>query len=184
MLLTAVPKRRPTTEGAGSMSSEDSALCQPAITDDLVTIGLKADSSETVIRLLSARLLRLGYVTPEFADAAVEREREFPTGLPAQIPVAIPHCDPRYSRGSAIAFGRLEEPVQFGEMGTLDQTIDVDMVFLLALCEPESQVRWLKKLADFLQERQLLADLQSLVSEHEVASYLRRHIIGDGSVGK
>ena len=166
------------------MSSEDSALCQPAITDDLVTIGLKADSSETVIRLLSARLLRLGYVTPEFADAAVEREREFPTGLPAQIPVAIPHCDPRYSRGSAISFGRLEEPVRFGEMGTLDRTIDVDMVFLLALCEPESQVRWLKKLADFLQERQLLADLQSLVSEHEVASYLRRHIIGDGSVGK
>ena len=180
----AESRQRAMSGGMGLTISDEAASCLPAIKDGLVIVGLKADSSEAAIRLLSERLLRWGYVTSEFADATVERELTFPTGIPAQIPVAIPHCDACYSRKSAIAFGRLEQPVRFGEMGALGRTIEVELVFLLALHDPESQVHWLKKLADFFQEREPLAGLLSLGSEHEVARYLRRHIIGDGRGGE
>jgi len=157
----------------------------PAIEENLVLVGLQAPTAEDVIRALSDRLYRAGYVDEGFAKAVAERERTFPTGLPTEIPVAIPHTEPQHCHRPAIAVGLLEKPVPFGLMGTDDQTVQTQVVFLLAITDPKLQVQWLRRLVEFFQRPGLLREIQSVPSAADVAHILRRHLLsqrgGDGA---
>ena len=48
-----------------------------------------ANSSEEAITLCGEALHKAGVVGEDFAAACVEREKNFPTGLPTEIPTAI-----------------------------------------------------------------------------------------------
>lgn len=147
------------------------------INEELILTDLECLTSDDVIKSLSERLYHAEYVKQGFAEAVLNREREFPTGLPSEIPVAIPHCDPAYCNHSAIALGLLKNPVAFGEMGSNNHTVLVDIVFLLALNDPNQQVAWLKRLADFFQNTNLLKDLRDSTSNIEAAKLLRKHLL-------
>jgi len=150
---------------------------QVIIHEDLVLTDLDCSSSEEVIRVLGDRLYQAGHVNRDFSDAVIAREREFPTGLPCDIPVAIPHCDSSYCKHSAIALGILKNPVAFGEMGHSNKQLLLDTVFLLALNDPDKQVIWLKRLVGFLQESQLLTDLRNQPSTRHIAEFLQKHLL-------
>jgi PTS system galactitol-specific IIA component len=154
-----------------------------AIDERLILPGLAAASAAEAIRTLSERMLRAGYVTEGFADAVLAREDSFPTGLPTPIPVALPHTDAHHCRRPAIAVGLLAEPVFFGVMGIPDQTIPVQVVFLLAVTEPKQQVRWLKQLVEFFQQPDLIGQLQAAPSPSAVARILRGHLRLEESAG-
>jgi PTS system galactitol-specific IIA component len=143
-----------------------------AFNEDLVMLGMEAKTSEEVIRLISDHLRQAGYVKPTFADAAVERERTFPTGLPTEIPVAIPHTDPEHCIHPALVVGVFKDPVPFGRMGAESTTVMAQMVFLLAICDPKSQVAWLGRLARFFQQPGLLAQVAAARLKEEVVQIL------------
>lgn len=147
------------------------------INEELILTDLNCLTSEEVIDALSERLYRAGYVKQGFAEAVINREREFPTGLPCEIPVAIPHCDPANCKHSGIALGLLKKPVAFGEMGVNDRKVLVDIVFLIALNDPDQQVVWLKRLTDLFQNAKLLRELQATTSNLEAAELLRKHLL-------
>ena len=51
-----------------------------------------ANSSEEAITLCGEALHKAGIVGEDFGKACVEREKDYPTGLPTEIPTAIPHA--------------------------------------------------------------------------------------------
>ena len=149
----------------------------PAIDEHLIVLGLRAATAAEAIRTLSERLLQSGYVTKGFAEAVIAREAIFPTGLPTPIPVALPHTDAQHCRRPAIAVGLLADSVPFGVMGTPDQMIPVQVVFLLAVTDPKQQVRWLKQLVEFFQQPQHIRQIQAAALPADVARTLRGHLL-------
>lgn len=139
-----------------SSNNQLSSLILP----DFVEVGLKADDKESAIRSLAALLIGQNYVKETYIDAVLTREKSFPTGLRTlDVHVAIPHCDVGHCIHPGIAVGVLASPVEFTEMATLDKFVDVKIIFLLAITEPEQQVIWLARLVNLFQTPGFLVSL-------------------------
>ncbi len=152
-----------------------------AIEESLVILGMKAKMAEEVLVILGERLLHAGYVHKDFTQAVLDRERSSPTGLPTEIPVAIPHTDVSHCKRPAIAVAVLDEPVPFGLMGAPGEQAPVQAVFMLALTEPHTQVRWLNRLINFFQQTSQFRQLLAANTPECVASILRAHLISPGA---
>ncbi|HET7012097.1 MAG TPA: PTS sugar transporter subunit IIA, partial [Anaerolineales bacterium] len=136
-------------------------------------IGLRVNDREEAISVLAALLLGKGNVAPEFLAAVLQREKEFPTGLPTQgMPIALPHTEARHVHKSSMAIGILERPVLFREMGSPDREIPVSAIFLLAIADHDSQVLALQQLADLFQDGSTLARLAVAHEESQVHAAL------------
>jgi PTS system galactitol-specific IIA component len=72
--------------------------------------------------------------------------------------------------------GLLADSVTFGVMGTPDQVIPVQVVFLLVVTDPKQQVRWLKQLVEFFQQPQHIRQIQAAASPSDLAKILRGHL--------
>jgi PTS system galactitol-specific IIA component len=113
-----------------------------------VRVRISCKQDEDVIRLLCQALAEGDYVSPEYEEACVSREREMPTGLPTSpCGIAIPHADPKYTLRPAIAIATLNPKIPFREMGRPDQFVDVGVVCVLAVADPKKQVDLLRRIA-------------------------------------
>lgn len=116
--------------------------------EDLVFTQKHFEEREGAILFLAEQLREKGYVYKTFANAVVEREEKYPTGLYlGKINVAIPHTDTNYVKQSGVAILTLDKPVIFNKMDDPSQTIPVLIIFLLAVSEPNEYVQFLSKLA-------------------------------------
>jgi galactitol PTS system EIIA component len=145
----------------------------PIVNEALILPSLPAYSSQEVIVHLAEPLKANQYVAPSYPQAVIEREREFPTGLPTEIPVALPHTEARHCYAAGIAVATLDQPVTFRQMGAPDSLIDVEMVFMLAISDPKAQVEWLKRLIDFFQGKGNLSALKRFSNSAQMAQFLR-----------
>jgi PTS system galactitol-specific IIA component len=144
---------------------------------DLIQINLHADDSSAVIRALGKMLQDLGYVHDTFVDAVIEREKIFATGLPTpEIQVAIPHADVEHVKRTAIAIGILANPITFGEMGSQDGTVDVQIACCLAVKESESLVSLLQNLVGIFQDTEFLRQLLAQESPEAVADLINARL--------
>ena len=57
----------------------------------MILTEVQAESAEAVIRTLCDKAMENSCIEPTFVQAILEREKEYPTGLPTVIPLAIPH---------------------------------------------------------------------------------------------
>ena len=136
--------------------------------DKKVLLFDKNPSTKTeALTELANELYKVGVVTKEYTPAILKRESNFPTGLMTQtMGVAIPHCDPDKVIAPQIGFMRLKEPIIFHQMG--DNTkIPVNMIFMLALKQSDSQLSMLQKLMALFQNREAMNTLRSITSVDE-----------------
>ena len=147
----------------------------------LVSSSLLSSHWEGVIRELSSLLVRTGYVKGSFADASVEREREFPTGLPTPtIGVAIPHADVLHVNKPAMAIGVCRTPVRFGVMGgATGETMDVSLVFLLAIAEAHAHIDTLTQLMAFFQDADATAAVVRAKTPEDMLTVVRKYVTHD-----
>jgi len=135
----------------------------------LVLLSLAAQNKEEAITKLSNLLLEQGYVKDSFVQAVLEREKVFATGLPTvNVKVAIPHTDVEHVIRPALAVGILKEPVEFQEMGSPENTIQAEIIFLLAMTDPQAQLSLLQKLVQLFQTEGLLLAVKKAKSPEEV----------------
>jgi len=137
--------------------------------DKLVCIFEKAvNRDEAIYRLVS--LLEAGeYVKTSFRQAVIEREKLFPTGLPTQpVGIAIPHTDAEHVKSGAIAVGILKKPVVFCEMGNPESNVEVSIITMLAISEPDMLIPFLRKLAKTFQNTEFLLGLKAAKNIEEV----------------
>ena len=136
----------------------------------LVICPMSAENSSDAITQLGSLLQDQGSVQDSFVEAVIEREKVFATGLPTpEIQVAIPHTDPEHVRQTAIAIGVLPDPVQFGEMGNPEATVDVNIVCVLAVKEADFLVSLLQELVAIFQDAEILHQVVAASSAGAVA---------------
>ena len=114
------------------------------------------------------------------SPGCLNREKEYPTGLPTNgVGVAIPHAEIKYVLKPGIAVATLRTPVKFNVMGNPDEQVDVKLIFMLAIKDPNVQISILKKLVSIFQEEQLLVKLIDIKNEEEFADILNSIINED-----
>ncbi|NRX30564.1 PTS system galactitol-specific IIA component [Clostridium beijerinckii] len=114
---------------------------------DLIALNLEVKNKEEVIQELGKRMFEKGYVKSTYIDAVLEREKTLPTGLDiGEMCVAIPHTDSKHVNESNVALAVLKNPVEFRNMIDPSKKVEVMVVFLLAINDPDSQVTLLSKL--------------------------------------
>ena len=145
-----------------------------------VLINVEANSSGEVIRLLTELLAKNGYVKNEYADVVINREKEYPTGIPTGgLEVAIPHgfaddCVLSPTVGAAT----LAYPVVFRNMFDPDMELPVKMVFLIALSSKDKneQAKNLESIMNILPDDVLLNKLYVSKTGQEFVEAMGKHL--------
>lgn len=148
----------------------------------LIFQEVKDDNKEKVLRDLAEKMVEENYVKPSFVKAVLEREKDFPTGLPtASYGVAIPHCDTVHVISPGVAVGILKEPIRFNVMGCGDEEVLVKVIFMLAIKEPNKQLEMLEKLTKIFQNDSIL---KSIVHSDKMRIYetLNKYLSDDKEV--
>ena len=129
--------------------------------DGLVARFPGARDAADAVRRVGALLVAAGAATPAYVEAAVERETEQPTGLPAPVPFALAHTDAEGALRLAAAVGVFDRAVSFRRMDDPDQELPVRVVAVLAVPTRHLQAEvlsgLLRRLADPELARALLA---------------------------
>ncbi len=130
--------------------------------------------SSSVIRLLGERLYQMGYVNDGFIDATLRREDSMPTGLPlgGEFNAALPHVDLEFVRKPAMALATLQQPVIFRNMVMPEEGVPVQLVLMLALDQPKSQIEALQEIADLFQKPEVVSGLMSAETPQDVFAFL------------
>jgi PTS system galactitol-specific IIA component len=144
-------------------------LCEEA-----VILDLEASNFEEVIRVLGGKLRDQGFVKDDFVEAALERERNLPTGLPlgGDYNAAIPHVDIEYVNKPALGLATLKRDVVFYNMVESDEEVPCRLIIMLALEQPKSQVEMLQSVAAVLQNPETIRSLVNAKTREEVFTIL------------
>jgi len=142
--------------------------------EEMILHGLHCETAIEAISAITNLMLSLGYVEPAYLNSVIKRELRFPTGVPtAPVPVALAHGDPAYVKRNGIAVGILSAPILFREMGAPEHSLDVEVVFVLAVRQKEKQVHILKDLMNLISNKQALQDLAN-AKDAKAASIILR----------
>lgn len=134
-----------------------------------------AKDKEDAIRMCGEMLFKNGLVMDEFSYRCILREEEFPTGLPTDIPVAIPHCGCESVLKDSICFLRLDKPVKFHRMDDEQEYIMTDMIFNIAIKDSDNHVNVLSNLIKFITDSKNL-DVCRSINIEDVPDYLQKNI--------
>ena len=140
---------------------------------DLIVLNLEGSTSEEVLRNLSAEFVKIGVAKPTYPDALVEREKKYPTALPATaFDIAVPHTFKEYINTPAIGIGVLKNPVEFQQMGSPEITLKPKILFMLAITDPNEQIALLKKIMKLIQNKEELDKIRDAKSRDEIYDML------------
>ena len=126
-------------------------------------------TQDEVFEDLNKKLLAKGVVNDEFLDAVKKREIKVPTGLQLEsgFGVAIPHTDPQFVNENQIGFMSLDNPIQFRQMGSDTEKVQVEMVFILCLKEAHKQLDMLQNLMTLFGDSEQIEQLYKCKSPDE-----------------
>lgn len=139
----------------------------------MLSIGEEAENAEAVIRLLCGKAMENGCIEPEFITAVLAREKEYPTGLPTVVPIAIPHIHDGCKR-SFFAMSVLESSISFQCMGDPEETVEAQIVFLFGITDPSYQTAVLKKFCTIFQDEETLHQLLDIKDEEKLLKEMKR----------
>lgn len=140
-----------------------------------IVIHGNAKNAEEAILMCGEALHKEGIAGAEFGKKCVIREKDFPTGLPTDIPVAIPHCHDDSVNSNAICILKLDNPVEFRRMDDDQETIMTDMLFNLAVMDADEHLQALQNLMIFLSDTETFKACREK-SDDELIAYMKEHI--------
>jgi len=112
-----------------------------------------------------------------FVKALLDREQNFPTGLPVVPGVAIPHTDGDLVNEDRLMFVTLENPIKFNEMGgSIDDVINVSVIILIAISNGAKHLSTLKKLIASIQENGFVNGLVDSRDEKEMKTIINKYL--------
>ena len=147
------------------------------IREDLIVFGVKAENAEEAIRAVGANLIKGGYVKDSYLPAVIEREAEYPTGLQLRtIGVAMPHTAGVHVNMPAICVAKLEKPVEFGHMGDPDTKVQAELLFMMAIKNPDEQLDMLKKVMSVFTNDEAVEKLSAAASQDALYEAAKAYI--------
>lgn len=146
---------------------------------ELILLNMDCKDSQEAIRELAQAFVKEGAVKESFVEAVLEREKNYPTGLPAvAFDIAIPHTVSKHVIQPAMAVGVLKKPVEFHQMGSPDIILHPQILFMLAISDPKEQLSLLRRIMKLLQNKELLSGVKNAKSPDEVLRLLQPAIDG------
>jgi len=143
----------------------------------LVLVDCEAETDEEVITLLSDLARSRNYVSEIFKEKILEREREFPTGLPTEVPVAIPHVHDGCLE-SFFSVATLKKPVAFQSMDGAEDPVMTRIVFLFGITDPSHQTEVLKRFCSVFQNAALLRGYLEIKDRMQLLERLKEDLCG------
>lgn len=145
--------------------------------ESLIAFDIQAKNAKEVIDLLSGSMYAQGLVSAEYGAQTWARELEHPTGLPTKpFCIAFPHADAQGVNRSALGVAVMHQPVKFQNMADPDESLDVELIFMLANRDPEEQIQTLRNLAVLFGQPEKLVELRNQVTLKAAASWLEREL--------
>ncbi len=145
--------------------------------ESLIAFDIQAKNAKEVIDLLSGSMYAQGLVSAEYGAQTWARELEHPTGLPTKpFCIAFPHADAQGVNRSALGVAVMHQPVKFQNMADPDESLDVELIFMLAHRDPEEQIQTLRNLAVLFGQPEKLVELRNQVTLKGAASWLKREL--------
>lgn len=136
--------------------------------EEVILFNKYVSDKEEALKLLSDQLKDKDLVEDNFYRGIIEREKNYPTGLQVgDIGIAIPHTDSDKVKKAQLGFLSLKQPVIFKDMGDANNEIEVSMIFMLALKDPDSQLTMLQKLIGLFQDKTLINRLKQCTEIEE-----------------
>ena len=148
----------------------------PKFLSGFCATSLNVISAADALGKIATSGYKLDLVEQSWLAAVVAREKEFPTGLPTPIPVAIPHTDSKYVKASGIGFFRLAQPVTFGEMGSTDSTVEVSIIIPLLITDPKAQVDLLMTVVNAVQDLDFMKKLMEIEDPIEIERFFNSRL--------
>ncbi len=143
---------------------------------ELIFKNLAAENSKDAIEIMASELYKKGLVKKEYIDEILAREEIYPTGLyTGEINVAIPHCDYQFVNKKSIAVGILEKPIKFKKMDEPSEDVDISIIIMLAIDEPDNHISYLTKVFGLVQNQELLNRLYSS-NDEEILKILNENL--------
>ena len=140
----------------------------------LIIPSLEVENFKDVMTKLGGVLIEEGYAKESYVDALIAREKEFPTGLDIDgIGVAIPHTDVSHVNKAATAIAVLDKPVSFIQMGTDDEPVEVQLVFMLAVVDPKAHLDKLQRILAIIQDSEVLTKLLKVKDTDEIINIIK-----------
>lgn len=142
-------------------STVDGIYYDVLIADDIKT-------QEEAIRHIAGYLQEKEYVNDKYADATIEREHVFPTGLNTKpIGIAVPHSEHENVIRPAVIMCICKAPIEFYTMENNKTKIDVGIIFLLALKGENKHLNYLKNIVNYCKYEENLEKLYHIESKAE-----------------
>lgn len=143
----------------------------------LALLDYEAENKEDLLASLSRLVIERGMAKESFEQAILQRESEYPTGLPFEhISIAIPHTYPEHVLRPGMVAVRLKKPVTFTLMASEDTPVEVRYVFMLLINNSEKQLFMLQSLMEMCQLDDPIKALDSAQSQEDIISVLMPYI--------
>lgn len=144
---------------------------------ELIIHDLEAENDEDAIRKVGAKLYNAGFVKDTYIEATVGREVEYPTGLQLEnIAIAMPHTDAEHVNRPAVCIARLKKPVTFAHMGDPDTKVEAEIIFMMAILNPDEQIDTLQKVLGVFQQPDVVAAFCNADSEDKLFAAAQKYI--------
>lgn len=140
---------------------------------DLIQLNVDVIDEVELFHVVADDLLAKGFVTKDYIQGIIEREKNYPTGLiTPYLNIALPHSDVQYINKAFIYVVRLENPIQVRQMGD-NQLMEVKDLFFLGIKEPSKQVGLLSTLMVLFQDEDFVTDYLDLTNTNDVYELLK-----------
>lgn len=144
------------------------------LTPAMILPGLEVSTSDEVMETVGGAVVRAGYAKLSYLQALKDREKDYPTGLDVDgFGVAIPHTAVDHVLKSGVAIATLKQPVTFVQMGTDDETVEVRVIFMLAVTDPNDHIDELQQILAILQDTAVLQKLMNVENAEQIIALIR-----------
>ncbi|MBS7007819.1 PTS sugar transporter subunit IIA [Anaerostipes sp.] len=140
---------------------------------ELILPQIDAEDSGSIFEEAGGKLISLGYCKDSYVEALKQREKDFPTGVDmGGAGVAIPHTDVSHVLKKGIAIVTTKKPVSFVQMGTDDETVDVRVIFMLAVDE-KGHLELLQAILGILRDLDVIDKLSNAQDPEEIINIIK-----------
>ncbi|MBC1898390.1 PTS sugar transporter subunit IIA [Listeria booriae] len=148
------------------------------ITKDMIWVQTPCQDQDALFEMVSERAASQNRISNQFLERLTEREAVFPTGLQLEhYGVALPHTDPECVTEQFIAVLTSEAGIRFKQMADASQETAANLIFVLGLNEPHSQLAVLQQLMGAIQNEEHVKALLAAKNEDEVIETLSQVVL-------
>ncbi|WP_099222992.1 PTS sugar transporter subunit IIA [Listeria costaricensis] len=142
---------------------------------EMIWVKTNCHDQQEVFQTVAASGQEHGYVTASFLEKLADREEVFPTGLKLDgYGVALPHTDPECVNEQFIAVLTTESGIPFNLMEDKNQSVKAEVIFVLGLNEPHSQLQVLQQLMGIIQDKENISALLEAKNEADIIDVLTK----------